>query len=167
MRAFQALISAFEQRVEHLENEKLLLMEKIAQTGKPKSSFDETVRTALAFLANPWNLWASGQLESRRQVLKLAFVDRLRYSRENGFRTANLALPFKVLGAFDGCDGKMARSGRFERLPTPRFVVWCSIQLSYERFSGGIECARSGSGDWCRRAVTSYLAIHVANCKRV
>ena len=27
----------------------------------------------------------------------------------------------------------MARSGRFE-LPTPRFVVWCSIQLSYERF---------------------------------
>lgn len=26
----------------------------------------------------------------------------------------------------------MARSGRFE-LPTPRFVVWCSIQLSYER----------------------------------
>ncbi len=29
--------------------------------------------------------------------------------------------------------GEVARSGRFE-LPTPRFVVWCSIQLSYERF---------------------------------
>jgi hypothetical protein len=28
--------------------------------------------------------------------------------------------------------GKMARSRRFELL-TPRFVVWCSIQLSYER----------------------------------
>lgn len=28
----------------------------------------------------------------------------------------------------------MARSGRFE-LPTPRFVVWCSIQLSYERMA--------------------------------
>ena len=27
---------------------------------------------------------------------------------------------------------KMARSKRFELL-TPRFVVWCSIQLSYER----------------------------------
>ena len=27
---------------------------------------------------------------------------------------------------------KMARPGRFE-LPTPRFVVWCSIQLSYGR----------------------------------
>ena len=30
----------------------------------------------------------------------------------------------------------MARSGRFE-LPTPRFVVWCSIQLSYERVAAG------------------------------
>ena len=27
---------------------------------------------------------------------------------------------------------RLARSERFER-PTPRFVVWCSIQLSYER----------------------------------
>src|SRR5215467_5120473 len=27
----------------------------------------------------------------------------------------------------------LARSERFE-LPTPRFEVWCSIQLSYERF---------------------------------
>ena len=29
----------------------------------------------------------------------------------------------------------MARSGGFEP-PTPRFVVWCSIQLSYERARG-------------------------------
>ncbi len=28
--------------------------------------------------------------------------------------------------------GRMARPERFER-PTPRFVVWCSIQLSYGR----------------------------------
>ena len=28
--------------------------------------------------------------------------------------------------------GEMARPERFER-PTPRFVVWCSIQLSYGR----------------------------------
>ena len=30
------------------------------------------------------------------------------------------------------CVKRLARSERFE-LPTPRFVVWCSIQLSYER----------------------------------
>ena len=36
-----------------------------------------------------------------------------------------------------GSDVGMARSGRFE-LPTPRFVVWCSIQLSYERDVAGL-----------------------------
>jgi hypothetical protein len=30
--------------------------------------------------------------------------------------------------------GLLARPERFER-PTPRFVVWCSIQLSYGRFA--------------------------------
>ena len=30
---------------------------------------------------------------------------------------------------------QVARSGGFEP-PTPRFVVWCSIQLSYERAEG-------------------------------
>ena len=33
------------------------------------------------------------------------------------------------------CVKRLARSERFE-LPTPRFVVWCSIQLSYERVCG-------------------------------
>lgn len=59
----------------------------------PAKSFDEALRTALDFLSNPWNLWASGQLEHRRTVLKLVFVERLNYVRDNGFRTANLSLP--------------------------------------------------------------------------
>jgi hypothetical protein len=42
-------------------------------------------------------------------VLELSFADRLRYSRNGGLRTANLTLPFKVLGAFGGCENKMAR----------------------------------------------------------
>src|SRR5437763_7289472 len=36
---------------------------------------------------------------------------------------------------------KMARPERFER-PTPRFVVWCSIQLSYGRVFVGHVRAR-------------------------
>jgi hypothetical protein len=38
------------------------------------------------------------------------------------------ALPGETHGKMQ----KLARSERFE-LPTPRFEVWCSIQLSYER----------------------------------
>ena len=43
----------------------------------------------------------------------------------------------------------MARSERFELL-TPRFVVWCSIQLSYDRASDDIrwaEAPKSGTAE--------------------
>ena len=99
---------------------------------RPKASFDDTLRTALAFLANPWSLWASGNLEARRAVLKLAFRGRLEYVRNEGLRTPNLTLPLKVLAGISGEDIELARPKRFELL-TPRFVVWCSIQLSYGR----------------------------------
>ncbi len=47
----------------------------------------------------------------------------------------------------------LARSGRFE-LPTPRFVVWCSIQLSYER------AFRTG-----KRVRDGYLILSRPECK--
>ncbi len=40
---------------------------------------------------------------------------------------------------------KMARPERFE-LPTPRFVVWCSIQLSYGRLLDGGKDSPRGRG---------------------
>lgn len=60
-------------------------------------SVKRNLRTSLDFLADPWNLWASERLEHKKAVLKLAFVDRLAYVRNEGFRTPALALPFKVL----------------------------------------------------------------------
>ena len=45
--------------------------------------------------------------------------------------------------------GEVARRGRFE-LPTPRFVVWCSIQLSYRRRGRGH--SRMGGGGQDRAA---------------
>jgi hypothetical protein len=41
----------------------------------------------------------------------------------------------------------MARPERFER-PTPRFVVWCSIQLSYGRLPADARSGRMSSGRW-------------------
>ena len=95
-----SVIAAYETRIKRLENQKILLKEKIMSSGRPMKSFDDSLRTALEFLANPWKLWDSGELEHRRMVLKLAFGKPLAYVRNEGFRTANLAWPFKALSQF-------------------------------------------------------------------
>ncbi|QQG35157.1 MAG: recombinase family protein [Micavibrio aeruginosavorus] len=104
-----SVVSAYEKRIKRLEDQKIVLAEKIAKSGRPVRSFDETLRTAFEFLANPWNLWASDRLEDKRAVLKLAFADRLTYVRNEGFRTPNLSLPFKMLGQNFGDFFEMAR----------------------------------------------------------
>ena len=97
-----SVVAAYEKRIVDLEEQKILIGEKIENGGRPVRGFDETLRTALEFLANPWNLWNSERLEDKRMVLNLAFADRLTYTRNEGFRTANPALPFKVLAGICG-----------------------------------------------------------------
>ncbi len=130
------MITAYENRIERLEREKIEVTEKMANCGKPMRDFDSTLRTALGFLANPYKLWASGRLEDQRAVLKLAFTDHLVYARNEGFRTAKTTPPFNVLGGFSCSENKMARPEGFEP-PTTWFVARYSIQLSYGRFVGG------------------------------
>ena len=114
-----SVIGAYEEKVRQLESDKLLIRERLSTTGRPVSSFDDTLRTALAFLANPCELWASERLDDRRAVLKLTFAERLRYKRNEGFRTANLSLPFKVLASFSPGKNEMARPRGIEPLFSP------------------------------------------------
>jgi site-specific DNA recombinase len=130
-----AVVKAYENRIQKLAAEKVALGEKIANCGRPLKSFNETLRTAIDFLGNPQKLWDSERLEDKRTVLKLAFAEQLAYVRNEGFRTANLALPFKVLGDFSSAKSEMARPARFERA-TLGFGGQYSIQLSYGRGGG-------------------------------
>lgn len=102
-----SIIAAYEKRIHDLEEHKLLLREKIANSGKVVTSFDETFRTAFRFLANPCNLWHSPRLEDQRAVLKLVFADKLTYRRNKGFLNPKTTLPFKALGQLQCPDVKM------------------------------------------------------------
>ena len=93
----ESVISAYERKVEDLEREKLVLVEKTARCGTALGSFDATFRTAFDFLANPWNIWENGGLAEKRTVLNLTLASHLVWDWSQGVRTAELSLPFKAL----------------------------------------------------------------------
>ncbi len=96
-----ALITAYESKIQGLESDKIRIAERLALSDAPRGNLEAATRTAFAFLSSPWNLWKNGQIEDKRAVLRLTFSDRLAYTRNEGFRTAEkekLSLPFKLLG---------------------------------------------------------------------
>ena len=93
------VISTYEMKIADLEREKLVLAEKLANQAEPPGAFEEKLEPVLTFLASPWKLWETGQVNLRRTVLKLVFADRLECCRISGPRTAKIAMPFKALEA--------------------------------------------------------------------
>ena len=96
------VIGAYENKISELERNKHKWHEQLEKITAPKGSFEEKLEPALTFLANPYKLWVSGQITLQRAVLKLAFAGRIIYHRNEGARTAQIALPFKGLQAFQG-----------------------------------------------------------------
>jgi site-specific DNA recombinase len=91
------MIKTYEEKLQNIEAEKVLVREKIASHGRPQRSFEESFRTALEFLQNPYKLWVSGLFSDKQAVLKLAFAGNLSYVRNEGFRTTNIAKPFNFI----------------------------------------------------------------------
>ncbi len=111
-----SVVGAYEKRIEKLEREKLLLAEKAAQSVPPQGRLEEVIEHALAFLANPWDIYEKGSFALKRTVLKLAFVEPLRYSRFEGYRTAETTFPFKVLAGFYNNRGGLVEPSGIEPL---------------------------------------------------
>ena len=110
-------IQKYEDEIARIEEQKVLLREKIAQCGRPSEPFEECFRTAMSFLANPCYLWSSDSLEDKRMVLRMVFGSKLPYHLNEGFRTAKseeLSLPFKLLKNLDGGDSMMVRPAGIE-----------------------------------------------------
>jgi len=110
------LIETYEQKVQQLEQDKMILEEKITNCGKKLPSFNDHVRTSLEFLSNPHKLWDSGVLEHQRNVLRLCFGERLSFDKNSGFRTPSKPLPIRVLEGLHNPDSCMGR-GDLNRSP--------------------------------------------------
>ncbi|MEO1309123.1 MAG: hypothetical protein AAFV38_14770 [Pseudomonadota bacterium] len=92
-----ALIEAFETQLRKLQETKLLLAEKLENEEPEQGSFEEAYRTAIEFLANPHELWASDDPADRNLFLKLVFTDQIKYHQSGGYRTAPIACIFELL----------------------------------------------------------------------
>jgi site-specific DNA recombinase len=77
------------------------ITENLAKKPESTKDFGGSFRTALAFLANPWNFWVSDNPLHRKTLLKLVFAEPLPYVRNQGFRTAKTTSPFKALAAIE------------------------------------------------------------------
>ena len=108
-----SVVSAYEKRIAKLERQRLIFEEKQATCAKPKGAFEDVFELALRFPSNPHKLWNSGRFECQKLVLKLAFTDKLSYSRNEGFRTPQVAVPFRFLGNSAEIN-KMSERQRFE-----------------------------------------------------
>ncbi len=109
-----ALIVTYEKKIESLEQEKIILDEKITACGRALPSFNDNFRTAMQFLSNPHKLWASGNLEQQRNVLKLCFGEKLTFDKNEGFRTVSKALPIRVLEGLHNPKSCLVEGAGFE-----------------------------------------------------
>ena len=92
------MLTALEDRVDKLERQKIRLADQAERIVPPQGRLKEVIEPALGFLANPWKIYENSGLALKRTVLKLAFVEPLRYHRIEGYRAAESSFPFKVSG---------------------------------------------------------------------
>lgn len=95
-----AVIAAYEKRIAKLDEEKALAVERAENITPSRARFREMFEPAMMILANPYKIWASGDLNLRRLVLRLAFEGRIPHCRNTGLRTAEITMPFKALASF-------------------------------------------------------------------
>ncbi len=120
-----SVVGAYERKIKELETQRANFADKIANSGKPLTGFAEAYRTAFQFLPNPSKLWQSPRIEDRRAVLKLVFAEKLPYVRGEGYRTAKISTPFKMLGDMTMSEKEMVPGTGIEPV-TRGFSIRCS-----------------------------------------
>jgi site-specific DNA recombinase len=90
------VINAFEERIEELANEELLLKDEIKNLSTPRVGFETAVDRVFQLLKNPHSVWTKGGLSEKKVVLNLVFAEKLVYSYEKGFEHPIYSLPLRA-----------------------------------------------------------------------
>jgi site-specific DNA recombinase len=109
-----SVIGAYEKRIAELERQKIRLTERAESAVPEAGRLTESIEPALTLLANHWNTHTNGSFALKRTVLKLAFAEPLRYSRNEDYRPAETTFPFKVLADFQSLKCGMVEGAGFE-----------------------------------------------------
>ena len=118
------VIGAYEGKIANLEKSKSRLQDKLNYQRPPQGRLEEVLELSLKFPSSPWKLWESGNITSRRLLLRLAFTSPFAYHRNEGARTPEMSLRFKALdmvlqGNFKGGAQKRTRTSTSIRTLAP------------------------------------------------
>ncbi len=92
-----SVVGAYEVRIDKLEKQKMVLLERFENTTPIKGRLEECIELTLKFLSKPWNLYKNGDFVMRQTVLRLVFSEPLRYGQNGVYGTPQLSFPFKYL----------------------------------------------------------------------
>lgn len=88
------VIAALESKIAKLEEDRLLLTDKLSQNTNPNSTLGEVIELLKELLSNPWNIYENGTPTMRKTILKTAFAALLVYDRKTGYRTPQPSVIF-------------------------------------------------------------------------
>ncbi len=109
------VVKACEARIEKLERDKFVLVERATTIVPPKGRLEESIEHALEFLTSRWNIWKIGSL-AMHALLRLAFAKPLRYSGASCCRTPEMAFQFRVLAGISTSKCGLVEPRRIELL---------------------------------------------------
>jgi DNA invertase Pin-like site-specific DNA recombinase len=101
------VVEAYETKLAELTREQVVCKEKIANCGTSIEGFEDTCRTAMDFIQNPYNWFISKEFTDKKLIFKFLFEDKLEWDHNGAFRTPKKTLPFKTLEEKFMRDGNM------------------------------------------------------------
>ena len=126
----EKLIGVYENKVGELNAQLVGLDENIAKLKNQDFSFETALDFVFDFLRNPYSIWKNGELRERKTILKLIFRNKLNYSKDNGFETANLPVIMRLFELSESNRSRLVEMGVLK----PRPKLYQIIHYKFSRF---------------------------------